>query len=496
MSATLRPLWLRGVAFNPAAPSDVLIRLMDPAAGETGTAMCQGRDLPGAALDAALRHPDRAIRGALARNHHVDPRAIVPLAKDPSGLVRAWLADGPRPRAPRRVRPLPDEVLVTLLTAEDGGEDGRVTASEIVGGLDGSGQVPLSFRHSLAERDHPELRIRATWSWGSLTPEQRAKLLDDPDPAVRQSARDRRWVLDPEQVEARLPDYEAREWGFVFGGCALTPAMVERCFADDLRLTALAGNRHTPDHALARLARHPEARFRALVATRPDLAPELVAELREDPHEGVRELARVQPFSRTWAEHDVIGRIVGHGRDCVCPITEFVPRPPADWFAACAVSGEPVLRRVAASWPGLPAALAAPLAEDEDEEVRIRLACHHPLAPPRLLLDVFVAHPVHRPHLLTLPAFPRTGTAHLVGHPDPRVRAVAAGDPALSDPPVTDADPAVRRAAAANPGLSPEVLEVLLADPDTAEGAAANPSLPVARMHALLDDCLGGAAPA
>ncbi|MCM1950360.1 hypothetical protein NC315_34075 [Streptomyces sp. G2] len=54
----------------------------------------------------------------------------------------------------------------------------------------------------------------------------------------------------------------------------------------------------------------------------------------------------------------------------------------------------------------------------------------------------------------------------------------------------------MRRAAAANPGLSPGVLEVLLADPDTAEGAAANPSLPVARMHALLDDCLSGAAPA
>lgn len=26
--------WLLGIAFNPAAPSDVLIRLMDPAAGE------------------------------------------------------------------------------------------------------------------------------------------------------------------------------------------------------------------------------------------------------------------------------------------------------------------------------------------------------------------------------------------------------------------------------------------------------------------------------
>ncbi|MFE1384487.1 hypothetical protein ACFW6S_36665 [Streptomyces sp. NPDC058740] len=61
-----------------------------------------------------------------------------------------------------------------------------------------------------------------------------------------------------------------------------------------------------------------------------------------------------------------------------------------EWFAACAASEEPVLRRVAASWPGLPAALVETLARDDDEEVRIRLACLHPLAPPHLLLDGFV----------------------------------------------------------------------------------------------------------
>ncbi|WP_328940331.1 hypothetical protein OG259_00540 [Streptomyces sp. NBC_00250] len=116
-----------------------------------------------------------------------------------------------------------------------------------------------------------------------------------------------------------------------------------------------------------------------------------------------------------------------HGPDCTCPITE----PATDWFAACAVSEEPVLRRVAASWPGLAAELVGTLAQDDDEEVRIRLACHHPPVPPLLLLDVFVTRPVHRPHVPTLPAFPRTGRSHLIGHPDPEVRALAAADPAL-----------------------------------------------------------------
>ncbi|MFD0531488.1 hypothetical protein ACFQ1I_40735 [Kitasatospora arboriphila] len=70
------------------------------------------------------------------------------MATDPSGIVRGWLAGGPRPR-PRWVRPLPDDVLVTLLTAQDGGEDGMVTEQDIIAELDSSRQIPLSFHCSL-----------------------------------------------------------------------------------------------------------------------------------------------------------------------------------------------------------------------------------------------------------------------------------------------------------------------------------------------------------
>ncbi|MFD7324193.1 hypothetical protein ACFV9D_24350 [Streptomyces sp. NPDC059875] len=496
---SLRELWLRGVAFNPAAPSDVLVRLLDRAAGEACLLMCEGRDLPDATIDSVLRHPDYVIRRALARNRYVDPARLAPLATDPSGVVRGWLASGPRHYL-RWVRPLPDDILVSLLMAQDGGEDGKVTAKEIIGELDSSRQIPLSFFRSIAGHENPELRIRATWRWQSLTPAQRAGLLDDPDPAVREAAQDRNWALDPERVEAMLPSFGSRN-AFVFETCALSPSLVEQCFTDGTVLR-LARNPHTPSYALARLARHPDAGVRASVAARPDVAPDLVAELREDPDEDVRMCARLHPFPRTWAEHWAIDQVIGHGPDCMCPKGEpfttsnIEPAvgPSPDWLAACAVSEEPVLRRVAASWPGLSAELAETLAQDDDEEVRIRLACHHPLAPPHLLLDVFVTRPVHRPHLLALPAFPRTGWAHLVDHPDPEVRALAAADPALPDPPIEDPDASVRRAAAANPNLSPEALEALLADPRTAEGAASNPSLPVPRMHALLDHCLNGTA--
>ncbi|MFF3431806.1 hypothetical protein [Streptomyces sp. NPDC002602] len=490
MSDSLHEPWLRGIAFNPAAPSDVLMRLVDQVAGEVGLLMCEGRDLPDDVIDAALRHPDRGIRRALAVNRHLDPAKLAPLATDPSGIVRGWLAGGPRPR-PRWVRPLPDDILVTLLTAQDGGEDGMLTANEIIGELDSSPQIPLSFHRSMAGREHAELRIRAAWLWQLLTPAQRAGLLEDPDPAVRKAARESDWVLDPQAVEAKLPSIGSLSKAHVLGTCALSPALVEQCFADDT-VHPLAWNRHTPADAVARLARHPEAKVRELVAARPDLGPDLVAELREDPDEDVRMRARLHPFPRTWAEYWAIHGVIGHGPDCTCPITEPITEPSPDWFAACAASEEPVLRRVAASWSGLPAELVETLAQDDDEEVRIRLACHHPLAPPHLLLDVFVTRPAHRPHLLTLPDFPRTGRTHLIGHPDPEVRALAAADPTLPLPPVSDPDESVRRAAAANPRLTPEALEALLVDPRTAEGAAANPSLPVPRMHALLDRCLNG----
>ncbi|MEW1997823.1 hypothetical protein ACFWFH_24700 [Streptomyces coelicoflavus] len=490
MPDSLHEPWLRGIAFNPAAPSDVLIRLVDSAAGEAGPLMCGGRDLPDAVIDAALNHPDRVIRRALALNQHIDPERLAPLATDPSGIVRGWLAGGtPAHLRPRWVRPLPDDILVSLLTARDGGEDGTLTANEIVDELMSSQQIPLSFHRSMAGHEHPRLRERATWEWQSLTAAQREALLDDPDPAVRKAAQERSWVLDPERVEAKLPSYGSRGRPFVLGRCALSPTLVEQCFAEGT-VRPLTWNPRTPADAVARLARHPDARIRELVAARPDLAPGLVAELGEDPDEDVRMRARLHPFPRTWAEYWAIDRVIGHGPDCLCPITEPTGEPSPDWFAACAASEEPVLRRVAACFPGLPVELAATLAQDDDEEVRILLACHHPLAPPHLLLDVFVTRPAHRPHLLTLPAFPRTGRAHLISHPDADVRALAAADPILSEPPVEDPDESVRRAAAANPSLTPEALAALLADSRTAEGAAANPSLPVPRMHALLDRCL------
>lgn len=489
MPSSLPELWLRGVAANPAAPSDVLLRLLDPAAGEARRLLCQGRDLPPEVIDAVVTHSEMRVRWAFARNPHVDPARLRPLADDPSALVRGNLAGGPHPRQ-RQVRPLPDEILEALLTARDDDHDGVLTSGEIAQELVASRQIPQSFRRRLPEHPHPKLRLFATHST-VLTPRQREALLADPDPAVRESVQRQDRYLDPEAMEAELPDRDCHARHWMLGSAAVSRAVVEACFAEGRNLYSLARNPHTPADAVARLARDPDPEVRERVAARADIGPSLLAELADDPDEAVRTRARVHALPRTPAQCVVIDLVVGsYPFDCTFPIGDMAVEPDMDWYRACAVSEHPVLRRAAASQAALPAELVPPLAEDPDPEVRDRLACHHPLAPPELVLDTFVTRPAYRPHLLTLARLPRTGLGRLLDHEDAEVRALAAADPTLAEPPVRlldDPDEAVRRAAAANPLLGGEALAALLDDPRTAEGAAANPRLPAELLHELLD---------
>lgn len=65
--------WLRGIAADAAAPPEVLVRLLDPAARAAWTILCEERDLPPAVVEAVLAHPERRIRRAFAHNPHADP---------------------------------------------------------------------------------------------------------------------------------------------------------------------------------------------------------------------------------------------------------------------------------------------------------------------------------------------------------------------------------------------------------------------------------------
>ncbi|GGL91757.1 hypothetical protein GCM10010129_39400 [Streptomyces fumigatiscleroticus] len=307
---------------------------------------------------------------------------------------------------------------------------------------------------------------------------------------MRDAAQTHSRVLDPAAMEADLPEQDGHHRGLLLVNYAVSATVAEACLATGRDLWALAHNRHTPADAVARLARHPDPRVRERVAARADLDPSLLAESAEDPDDAVRTRTRVQPLPRTWEQRDAIDRVAGRTAEDIGPLAEMLAEPDPDWYSACALSEHSLLRRVAATFPGLPEELVARLADDHDPDVRHLLAYNHPLAPPGTVLDAFVATPRQRPYLLTLARLPRTGLRHLLHHEDPEVRALAAADNTLDDPPVhllTDPDARVRRAAASNPLLPLDLISTLLEDPELAEGAARNPGLSADRLHQLLD---------
>ncbi|MER5553729.1 hypothetical protein ABT001_19005 [Streptomyces sp. NPDC002793] len=490
MSSPLAERWLRGVAVNSAAPSEVLLRLLSDQARAVRTLLCEERQLPAVVVEAVVAHPERDVRRRFARNRYASAEQRGRLADDVDDLVRAALASGPRPRL-GRVEALSDGVLERLLTVRDGDGEGRVlTGDDIRQELVVSGQIPPSFRRRMPDHPNPELRYQATGLWLWLTPVQREALLGDPEHAVREAALRSSRRLDPAVTEEELPEVDCHHRSFLLVNYAVSPAVAARCLADRRDLSALARNPHTPRDSVARLARDPDPDVRERVAARADLDPALLAELAQDPDATVRARASLQPLPRTWPERAAIDRIIGRTAEDIGAVEEMLIEPPTGWYEACAASTHPVLRRVAASCARLPEELVRRLADDPDADVRHLLACNHPLAPPAVVLDAFVAAPRQRPYLLTSPRLPRTGLRHLLGHGDPAVRALAAADAGLARPPLHllgDPEPRVRRAAAANPLLPLGLLSSLLDTPEHAEGAAANPGLPAERLHRLLD---------
>ncbi|MFI0967902.1 hypothetical protein ACH4S8_42090 [Streptomyces sp. NPDC021080] len=490
-SPDLAEPWLCGVAANPAAPSGVLLRLLATQARAAWTILCEERDLPADVVEAVLAHPERAVRRSFARNRHAAAGQRGRLVDDPDALVRADLASGPRPRS-ERVEELPDAVLEALLTADDNDPSQLLTAKEIKQELEFSGQISQAFRRRMPDHPNPALRAQAAGLWLWLTPGQRDALLTDPDPAVREAAQRGSRVLDPAAMEAELPERDCHHRALLLVNYAVSREVAQRCLAERRDLWPLAHNPHTPADVVARLGRDPDPEVRERVASRADLDPALLAELAQDLDATVRTRARLQPTRRTWPQRSAIDRIIGHTAQSIGPVGEMFLEPDPGWYQACAVSAHSVLRRVAATCAHLPEELVHRLAEDPDAGVRHLLAFNHPLAPPAIVLEAFIATPGQRRYLLRLPRLPRTGLHHLLDHDDADVRALAAADTTLPQPPVhllADPEPHVRRAAAANPLLPLDLISSLLDNPEVAEGAAANPRLPTEHLHELLNLC-------
>ncbi|WP_240802818.1 hypothetical protein [Streptomyces sp. A0642] len=478
---------LAGVALNPAAPVDVLLRLLAGDSAAVRMVLCRDRVLPGPVVDAVVAHPDRYTRSFFARNPYADPEQRARLVDDPEWLVRAHLAHEPRADDVCMPRPLPDRTVVRIIETygdESPGELGR--------------QVSTGLRRTMAT--HPSAKVRRAGinAWDSLAPDVRAALLADPDAGVRDAAAAARGrherLRDPDAVREDLPGHvcHARTHLLLYG--ALAPDVVAAALPHNPWL--LAGNDSTPPETVALLAAHPDPEVRIHVAQRPGLGPAERRALAVDPDPQVRLALSVHP-ALSEAERAAIDYAVEQEESYHhAPVYDpaFLPGP--EETRRLALSAHPLLRRRAAALPHLPAGLVARLADDTDLGVRVLLGQNHPDAPAALLLRCFLEYTgITRWHLTGHRNFPRAGLARFAGDEDPGVRRLALLDPGL--PPGTadrltrDADPQVRADAARHPRLPQPRLAALLDDPALAPRAAANPALPAATMYALMATAKG-----
>ncbi|MDT0495202.1 hypothetical protein RM717_32410 [Streptomyces griseus] len=445
------------LAGNPAAPAGVLLRLL--ALNDRGIThrLSYRAVLPDEVAEAMLAHPDRWVRTLLAQSWTADPRLRARLLDGPASDALA-VAMGPHPYRVQ-VPPLPDRAYERLLNHERG-----MVRYETVN----APSAPDHVLVPLAGHADPLFRLAACRRvWHLLSGDARSALLTDPDGDVRTAASLQVMDEDEERTE-ELVRTLADDWrlGEVAERGRLGRALAERLVADEVLLARLALNPTLPADLAAGLADHGDPAVRLAVSARPELSEDERAAIdwRVGPED------RLDSLRWVWdARHD------------------------PETLRRCARSAHTWLRRSAAVCPGLPQDCVELLAGDADFAVRLLLAEGHPEAPAELLLDLYL-HGEHRAvgMLTARPRFPAAGLARrFADAPDPRARALALRDPAVTAELVErlsrDRDEGVRRAAARDPRLPlPRLLE-LLADPGTAPAAAVNPALPPGEMAALLD---------
>ncbi|MDX3540834.1 hypothetical protein PV721_42440, partial [Streptomyces sp. MB09-01] len=228
---------LYGLVGNEAAPADVLLRLLGHEDEWLRRAVAQRAVLPQEVIEAALIHPDRHVRMALAENGGIDPGQRARLVDDPAPAVHLALAHGPLAYR-RRVAPLPDWAYERLLAHPRG-----LVGHELVAW----GAPPAHILAALAHHEHPAFRRAACRVWDRLSLEARERLLDDEDQDVRLTAARQVCHQDEERTAwlvGRLGDgWQVNE---VLARGRLTRDLAERVVVEGERLAAIASNPPPP----------------------------------------------------------------------------------------------------------------------------------------------------------------------------------------------------------------------------------------------------------
>ncbi|MFC0029964.1 hypothetical protein ACFFMM_10560 [Micromonospora chaiyaphumensis] len=488
---------LRGLARNPAAPSDVLLRLLKTWPEQVREGLRRRRDLPPLVQDATLHHPSPRIRGALATHPQVAPPARAKLLTDSAWRVRMRAFGRPGQES------LPDDVLVKLLAElDDPPSDMPFSREELIGELVEAMRYDRRLFQLAAAHPRPGVRRFAAGSWYWLDKRSRQALLEDEAPEVRAAAV--ACVAHRQQVMelADLPDQHCHAFWYVLRR-PLSRALIDQVVAsgDTAALRVMGENPSVPPDVVETLLRHPDPAVRLGVSGRVDLTGDQLVRLATDPavevrtavstHPGLTEQQRAgididvttAPGDGHFGSADVRCRGIPYPADAAPELTDALR-----W----ARSVNPLLRRRAARNAKLPPEVVAILADDSDLGVRVLLAQHHPAAPPALLLRCYLEyHCCGRDQLSELPQFPAEGLTRFADDADPAVRRLVAldrhADPELVDRLSTDPDAGVRQAMASSPRLPAPRIASLLSDPELAEAAAANPALTVDQMELVLN---------
>ncbi|GII04211.1 hypothetical protein [Planobispora takensis] len=449
---------LSGLAANPALPTSLMLRMLQPTAMADALPYLAWRShLPEQVVEAFIGHRDATVRECFAVNPHVSAETRSKLARDPVLRVRRALAAGPEwRRFQRRTTPLTDAAY-GLLTHDP--------CIEVRCELARNWQTPAPVLTVLAADPEPEVRRTMCPGWDRLPEHAKAALLDDVDPSVRRAAWLRAYRERPELLDAILAGDDAAQ---IVGEAPLPRAMAESyARSDDPGHRHLAaGNPHLDRDLVEELSADPDPRVRLMISLRPELTEAKRSAIAYDP-----ELYQVHvPLSWIRDRFTDASAMVHYAR-----------------------SAHVVLRRSVACNPDLGPDLVERLAHDDDPAVRLLLAEHHPDAPAALLLRVVMDDAGYSEGELTgRPRFPGAGLARFADSPHSRERRLVVLDPQASADVIErlshDEERRVRMAMARDPRLPVPRILALLRDSDdqVAFSAAANPALPAGAMAQLV----------
>ncbi|MEV0570019.1 hypothetical protein [Dactylosporangium sp. NPDC050588] len=347
---------------------------------------------------------------------------------------------------------------------------------------------------------HPQAQVRRVLAQAHhVRPEQRDRLVDDPDDFVRRLLAEgpqpfRLWIEEPEPALTvrgyeRLIERMPRAVDLIEGSPYVPHELRERLWP--------AGPGADPDREpLTRAAAEtmvaagrPYTRTQA--AAHPELPADLVERLAADPDHGVRLAVSMRP-ELTEEQRAAIDYRVGP-EDRIQPAEWARRTRDPEVQRRCAASAHIGLRRSVAMNRQLAVDLVAVLARDADFAVRLLLCESQAAVPAETVIATFLeARTMTKERLLQHPAIRRDSLAHLADDPDPRRRAFTVYDRAVPADVIErlshDPEPVVRGWCAGDARLSPGRVLDLFDDPFSTGGAAANPRLAVTAMRKIIDD--------